>query len=102
MSEARISVSEDTLRRILAEFKLELFQELKKYASQPYVDSIEKRVSQIEQHGSIGSQGNKVFIDDHETRLRVLEKLQWKAVGMAVAVSTVLTLLATVSWHIWG
>jgi hypothetical protein len=43
-----LHVSEDRFRAIFAEFKLELFRELDKYATIASLDSLEKRVSLLE------------------------------------------------------
>ena len=54
--QTRITVSEDTLRRILAEFKLELLEELKNYVSVTAHAALESRVKILElwQAGVLG------------------------------------------------
>lgn len=44
-SSTRISVSEDRLRALLAEFKLDLFGELRKYATQASLDALASTVA---------------------------------------------------------
>lgn len=45
---ARIQVSEERLRQLFAEFKLELFRELEKYATAREVESLDQRVKTLE------------------------------------------------------
>lgn len=95
----RISVSEDTMRRILAEFKLELFGELQKYATQAVVDALNTRIGILERDGSIGTRDE---LKDHEARLRSVEALKFQLRGVIIAGAFVVTTVAAMSWQLWG
>jgi len=47
---SRISVSEETLKRVLAEFKLELVKELQSYASRASVESLGREVQALREY----------------------------------------------------
>lgn len=96
---SRISVSEDTMRRILAEFKLDLFTELQKYATTAVVDALTTRIGVLERDGSIGTRDE---LKDHESRIRSMESQKFQLHGVTITLLFVITTLATMSWHIWG
>lgn len=83
----RISVSEDTLRRILAEFKLDLLNELKNYVSSEAFSALEGRVKTLElwQASVIGGLAERSRISKGT--------LAWAALAVAALGS-----LATVIW----
>lgn len=55
------------------------------------IAKIDTRVTILEQHPR-----------DHEERIRALEGLKWQTRGAISAVVLALSLIATMSWHIWG
>lgn len=83
----RLSMSEETLRRLLAEFKTELVEELKKYATVAAHEAVEARVRSLELwQASVTGAG---LAKDKISRASIA----WA--GLAVAA---LTALATVIW----
>jgi len=85
-SNGRISVSEDKLRSMFYEFKLELLAELKNYATTASVDALDGRVKVLEfwQQNILGQTQTRAMIS--------ARALAWAAL-MAACLGTVATLL---------
>lgn len=77
MPQENISISEDRLRRILAEFKLELMRELQ---HDPWRHAIEKRIGAI----TADVESLKAASTTH----KAVTAMWWKIVGAAAAVAT--------------
>lgn len=113
-SNGRINVSEDKLRAILAEFKLELFGELRNYATQESLDALavtvsaltgrmqtfeDRRVTREEFHAIKSDLATlslwRARVDSSEqTGRRISDRaLAWSALGAAVLGS-----IATLIW----
>ena len=76
----RITVSEERLQRILADFKLELYKmlrdDLAKKADATHVDSLSMRVSNLEQHGSPEAQAALKTIERQAEKIESLGRWQ--------------------------
>ena len=87
----RITVSEDRLRLVLAEFKLELVKELERFVSRSDHESLDNRVKTLEiwrATVSGGEQERRVWIDSRRF-----------VYGLAVtAVAGLLAAVATLVW----
>lgn len=66
--------------------------------TQPYMKSFEaevlERLGRIETHAELAAQSAAVTALDHESRVRVIEKRQWYAAGVAGVVAFVAPLLS--------
>ena len=81
---ARISVSEDRLRLLFAEFKLDLVKELSAYAT---VASLEKWQGDVRDSlNDIGGRLRKV--EDNQTGTTAISKFQRWALGIAAVVTS--------------
>lgn len=98
MVNENITVSEDRLGRILADFKLELFKmirdELAKKADASDVEALATRVGVIETHGSREAQLALKRADDQQDAIEALNT--WK-VGLAVVTALLTLVLATIA-----
>jgi hypothetical protein len=95
---SRISVSEDKLRAVLAEFKLELFQDLRSYATQVAVDSLGTAMHAAVEGlglrvGAVEKQMAQMQGGEDKGRQVSATVLAWAAILVAV-----LSALATLIW----
>lgn len=83
-SNSRISVSEDRLRLLFAEFKLDLVKELNAYAT---VAAVEKWQNEV--RNSLEGFGSRLrVVEDNQTGSTAITKYQRWALGLAAVITS--------------